>query len=259
MHILVLVKMVPDTVEELEVGSDGTSLDPEFLRPIISERDEHALEQALLLKDRGGATVTALALDSPEVDDVLFTALAKGCDRVVKVTGAELPPGTSVAADVLANVVLDLHAATPVDLVLTGCWAIDDLDGMLGPTLAERMGVPYLGIVTGVAIAAGTSRVRVLKEYAGGVHGAYGVCLPVVLGIQAAEQPPRYVPVAKVRAAMKSGKIETVTAPAMERVSPLAIVRMTKPEVAGRAEMLDGSPEEVGVRVAELLSARGLL
>ena len=52
MKILVLMKMVPDIVEELEVAGDGTSLDQEFLRFIVNERDEYALEQALLLKDR---------------------------------------------------------------------------------------------------------------------------------------------------------------------------------------------------------------
>jgi electron transfer flavoprotein alpha/beta subunit len=38
-------------------------------------------------------------------------------------------------------------------------------------------------------------------EFPGGVRGEYEVKLPAVLGIQAAEKPPRYVPVAKVRAA----------------------------------------------------------
>jgi electron transfer flavoprotein beta subunit len=42
MKILVLMKMVPDVVEELEVADDGISLSREFLRLIISERDENA-------------------------------------------------------------------------------------------------------------------------------------------------------------------------------------------------------------------------
>ena len=40
---------------------------------IVSESDDHALEEALLLKERYGGKVTVLALDAPEVDDVLFT------------------------------------------------------------------------------------------------------------------------------------------------------------------------------------------
>ena len=69
MHILVLLKMVPDVVEDLEIAPDGKALDLEYLRMILSESDDHALEQALLLKERHGGKVTVLALDAPEVDD----------------------------------------------------------------------------------------------------------------------------------------------------------------------------------------------
>ena len=63
MHILILLKMVPDVVEDLEIASDGKALDLDYLRMMLSESDEHALEQALLLKERHGAKVTVLALD----------------------------------------------------------------------------------------------------------------------------------------------------------------------------------------------------
>jgi electron transfer flavoprotein beta subunit len=258
MKILVLLKMVPDIVEELEIGADGRSLDQDAVRPIVSERDDHALEQALLLKERSGATVTALALEAPEVDEVLFTALAKGADRAVKVTGLEAAPGSAAAAEVLAAVLPVVPDLMPVDLVLAGCQAIDDLDGVLAPGLAERLAVPYLGIVTGVTVAAAGGPATVLKEFAGGTRGRYTVCLPAVLGIQAAEKPPRYVPVAKVRAAMKTRAIEELPAPAVEAQGLVAVTAMTKPEAAGRAEMLEGSPEAVAAKLVEILAARGL-
>jgi len=37
------------------------------------------------------------------------------------------------------------------------------------------------------------------------------------------------------------------------------VVRMTKPEAAGHAEMIKGSPEEMALKVTDILSARGLL
>ena len=46
MHILVLLKMVPDVVEELEIAPSGKALDLDYLRMILSESDEHALEEA---------------------------------------------------------------------------------------------------------------------------------------------------------------------------------------------------------------------
>ena len=256
MNILVLLKMVPDIVEELEVGPDGTSLDLEFLRLIINESDDHALEQALILKDRHEGTVTVLALESPEIDDVLFNALAKGADRAVRVT--DLPGGltTRMAAGVLARV---LPGLLPVDLILTGCQAIDDLDGLIAPLLAEKLDLPYLGIVTEVAADPSAATARVVKEYPGGVRGAFTSPLPAMLGIQAAEKPPRYVPVAKVRAAMKSREIETIAAPETIEPSPVSIREMAKPEAAGQAEMLEGSPEEVAEKLFELFAERGLV
>jgi len=50
MNILVLLKMVPDVVEELEVAEGGKTLKDEYLRMIVSESDDHALEESLLLK-----------------------------------------------------------------------------------------------------------------------------------------------------------------------------------------------------------------
>ncbi|MHC4224915.1 MAG: electron transfer flavoprotein subunit beta/FixA family protein [Planctomycetota bacterium] len=256
MNILVLLKMVPDIVEELEVGPDKTSLDLEFLRLIINESDDHALEQALILKDRHGGTVTALALESPEIDDVLYNALAKGADRAIRVT--DLPAGLTnrMAAGVLARV---LPGLLPVDLVLTGCYAIDDLDGVIAPLVAEQLDLPYLGIVTQVEADPAAATARVVKEFPGGVRGAFTSPLPALLGVQAAEKPPRYVPVAKVRAAMKSQEIETMAAPETIEPSPVHVRELAKPETAGQAEMLEGSPEEMAQKLFELFSDRGLL
>jgi electron transfer flavoprotein beta subunit len=77
--------------------------------------------------------------------------------------------------------------------------------------------------------------------------------------VQSAEKPPRYVPVAKVRAVMKTAKIESADVPAPESPQALELQRMYKPEAAGHAEMLDGAPEEVAARLAGILAERGLL
>ncbi len=113
MKILVLMKMVPDIVEELEVAGDGTSLDQEYLRFIVNERDDYALEQALLLKDRLEANVTVVAPEAPEVDDVLYTALAKGADRVVKVSGAADGAGSRSLAATLAATLPSIPDVAP--------------------------------------------------------------------------------------------------------------------------------------------------
>jgi electron transfer flavoprotein beta subunit len=93
------------------------------------------------------------------------------------------------------------------------------------------------------------------------MRGEFEVGLPAVLGVQAAEKPPRYVPVAKVRAAMKTQKVETIALPAPDAGTAAAVevLAMAKPEAAGHAEMLEGSPEEIAGKVCEILAARGLV
>ncbi|MBN2113556.1 MAG: electron transfer flavoprotein subunit beta/FixA family protein [Acidimicrobiia bacterium] len=257
MKTLVLLKMVPDVVEELEVAGDGASLSRDFLRLIINERDENALEQALILKERHQGTVTVVAPDAPEVDDVLYTALARGADRVVKVTGLEEGVGSAEATVTVAAALSSVAGLLPVDLILTGCQAIDDLDGLVGPLVAHQLGLPYVGIVTGLDVHPGGMG-RCLREYPGGVRGSFELDLPAVVGIQGAEKPPRYVPIAKVRAAMTSGTIETV-AGSPPGALPLRVVEMKKPEVAERAEMIAGGLDDIASRVCEILAGRGLL
>jgi len=258
MNLYVLLKMVPDTVEELNVSADGKSLDSEFLRFKLNDPDEHALEQALILKEKHGGQVTVVAFDAPEVDDVLFTALAKGADRAVKIPVNQAGLGTVAAAKVLAAFFASpAGPITPDTLLLPGSQAIDDLEGELAPCLAAALNLPYVGVVCGVTPAKG--KATILKEFAGGLRAEFEVALPAVLGIQSAEKPPRYVPVAKVRAVMKSTKIETVDVAPPDHLTQFEIERMYKPEATGRAQMLAGAPEEVADKIVEVLAKNSLI
>ncbi len=256
MNTVVILKMVPDVVEELEIAGDGKSLEAESLRMILSESSDHALEQALLLKEKLGGKVTVVALEGAEVDEALFTALAKGADRAVKLAPDQPVSGTLSASSIFASW---LGQEGRDSLVLTGSQAIDDLEGELAPCLAQRLRLPFLGVVTGLS-AGGPGNVMVaMKEFAGGLRGEYQVPARAVLGIQAAEKPPRYVPVAKVRAVMKSAKIESAPATLPPAEAGPVVEKMYKPEAAGRAEMLEGAPEEIATKLIGLMAERGLL
>jgi electron transfer flavoprotein beta subunit len=199
-----------------------------------------------------------MALDAPEVDDVLFTALAKGADRAVKIPIGQAGLGTVASARVLADLFAASGPLAPDTLLLPGSQAIDDLEGEVAPFLAAALDLPYVGVVCGVKPAA-DGKVTVMKEFAGGLRAEFEVTLPAVLGIQSAEKPPRYVPVAKVRAVMKSATIEEADVPAPERPIRLDIERTYKPEAAGRAEMFEGAPEEVADKLVEVLAKTGVI
>ncbi len=256
MNIGVVLRQVPDLIEPLEVDPSGAALDLSAATFVVNETDDHALEQALLLKESGGGTVTVVALDFGEVDNTLYTAAAKGADRILKVAWEEgQPPSPHRAAAALAET---LRSVAP-DLVLVGVQAHDELDGALAPLLAARLGRPYVGVIRGVKPAADGRSVAVFKEFPGAVMARLTVRLPAVLGILGAEQPPRYVPVSRIRAAMKSTRFEEVAQAAGSGPSGIAVTHMAPPPAGARAEMIAGSEAEVAQRIAEILAEKGLL
>jgi electron transfer flavoprotein beta subunit len=253
--------MVPDVVEELEIAPDGKSLNLEFARMVLSESDDHALEQALLIKERDSATVTALALEAPEVDETLFAALAKGADRALKITGSKEGLTTRQAAHRIASAVSSEPGLKGADLILTGTQAINDLDGLMAPLLAQELSLPFLGIVTGLVPNFATHVALATKEFPRGIRGEFEVTLPAVFGIQAAEKPPRYVPVAKVRNVMKSKKIDCISV--TETIEPgsslLAVLEMKRPQPSEHASILEGTNDQTADALCAILAERGLL
>jgi electron transfer flavoprotein beta subunit len=256
MNIIVPVKQVPDLVEELEINSEGTDLEREALKYKMNEWDESALEEALQLKDLHGGAVLVLAVvtGDADVDEMLYTCVAKGTDRVAKVAGDFAGAYDShTAARALAATVRE----QPYDLILTGVQAADDLDGQIGVLLATYLGIPHISVVSGIEVDPLTRTATVHQEYAGGIMATFEVDLPVVLGVQASRAIPRYAPVSRVRQAMKSARIEEVeaTTPAGAGIT---VRRMFKPESTEHAEMLEGDTDEIVDRVIEILRERGI-
>ncbi len=263
MNIIVPVKQVPDLVEELEINGEGTDLERDMLKYKMNEWDESALEEALQLKELHGGTVTVLTVVSgdADVDEMLYTCVAKGADRVARIAGDfEAAYDSHTAARALAAAIRSLpapQAGLPYDLILTGVQAADDLDGQVGVLLATYLGIPHISVVSGIEVEPMTRTATVHQEYAGGIMATFEVDLPAVLGVQASRAIPRYAPVSRVRQAMKTAQIEEIeaTTPAGAGIS---VRRMFKPESTEHAEMLEGDTDEIVDRVIEILRGRGL-
>jgi electron transfer flavoprotein beta subunit len=253
MNIVVPIKLVPDLVEELEIAEGGTALDTTWLRLMLNEFDDHAIEQAILLKERSGGQVIVIAPDVEGVDAVLFTMAAKGADRQIKLTGDFEGVSNHALARAFARAVKELGP----DLILTGVQTHNDLDGSVGPQLAEHLGMPYVGYVAGVTVTDGKCTVR--KEYPGGLIAELEVTLPAVLGIQAAEQPPRYVAISKTTQAMKIARIEGQDAGELDPSGGPTVSRMFQPEAGERATMIEGDEDEIAAKLVEILKETGVL
>lgn len=255
MDLLVVHRQVPDVVEELVVAGGGKGLDEDQVRYVGNESDDHALEQALLLKERHGGTVDVLAVGGDEAREALAMAKAKGADAVVHVAGEPRGHGDNRR---LAARLADTVKSRAFDLLLTGTQAVEDLDGSLGGILAAHLGLPYVGYLAGVDLDPKRRIASVKKEYPGGVLALAEVAMPAVLGILAAERPPRYVPVSRVLQAKKSLAATEVTLPPSDTVG-VSVVEFAKPDPVSRATMIAGDPEEVAESLVRILKERGLL
>lgn len=255
MNIIVAIKHIPSLLDELELDADGTNLDFDAVDFVLNEFDEHAIEQAVLIKEAAGGEVTVLGVDLlGELDGVLHAALAKGADNAAKIVG-DLEPGldSHTQARLLANAIRDM----PCDIILTGVQAADDRDGQIGPMLAAYLNLPYVGVVAGVTVADGKAIVH--KEYAGGVMAEFEVSLPMVVGVQVASQPPRYAPISKIRQIAKTATIEEVEAGVGGPGAGSTVRKMSPPVSAGHAEMIEGDAAAVAEKIVGILKERGLL
>ncbi|CAB3745600.1 Electron transfer flavoprotein subunit beta [Paraburkholderia sediminicola] len=251
MHAMVVLRLIPDIDEEFELAEDGKGIDREWVGFKLNEFDDHALEEAVLLKEQYGAKVTAVALDGDGVDRVLQTALARGADAVLKI--AHDCEGL-IPASTTASLVAQAAKKQKADLILTGVQTIEDLFGQLAPSLGAALDWPQVSAVSGVSTKAG--RVLVQQEYSGGVTATLSVLMPAVLGIQSASSPPRYVSGSKLRdvlsATIPEASFESTavsTAPEIESVE--------FPEVASHADMIEGDAEEVAAKLVSILRERG--
>ena len=97
------------------------------------------------------------------------------------------------------------------------------------------------------------------KEYPGGLTAKIGINLPAVLGIQAAEQPPRYVAISKVRQMMKTAQIDEHEVSSVDSSGGARITRMYQPEVAERATMITGDANETSDKLIVIFQELGVL
>lgn len=253
MNIVVAIKHIPSIADDLPVK--GNNVDFDSVDFVLNEWDEHSIEQAVLIKEAVGGTVTVIGVDLiGELDNALHLALAKGADKVVKITADDPAADSHMQAKWLAEAIRGMSP----DLVFAGVQASNDLDGQIGPMIAAYLDMPYIGGTSAIEVSNGTATVS--KEFPGGVGMKYAVTLPFVAGVQSAPKPPRYAPVSKVRQMAQTATVEKVAPSGVAdvRERPLRLLKMAPPVATGHAEMIEGSPKEVAAKIVELLKSKGL-
>lgn len=262
MNVIVCVKHVPETAEaEIAIHESGKRIKTESLVFDINEWDDYAVEEAVLLKEKLGGSVTAVTVGPEDADSTLRKCLARGADRAVRLTDKAFEGSDSYAiAKILCKAIKDL----PFDLILTGAQASDDGCAQVGVVLAELLGIPHVTMVKKVEPLEGL--VKVNRELEGGLEEIVEVKLPALLAVQTGINEPRYISIMGIRKAMeKEIKVLSLRDVGLreeevgESGSWITVEKMFIPPVEKEAEILTGGVDEIATKIVETLRAKGLI
>lgn len=257
MKIIVCVKRVPMTQEvDLEIDASKKDVKKGMLAYVLNEWDNYAIEEAILLKEKFGGTVTAVTLGGEDDEEALRRCLAMGADEAVRID----PGGRVLDGFVTSRILAEVIKGMEYDLILSGVQSDDRNDGMVGVMLAERLGLTHAAVVTGIEPQGDNATVRV--ELEGGMEAVYRLGLPALLTVQTGINEPRYVSIMGIRkAARKELKViglDNLGLPE-EDLSPRTLIEevFLPPETEG-AEILEGDPGTVAEEIIRIIKEKGV-
>src|ERR671915_1648198 len=257
MKVVVPVKEVAVLDEEFELLEDRPGVDPDAIEWELNEWDDFSLEAALQLREaQGEGEVVVVTVGDEEAEEGLRACLAKGADRAVRIWDGSLEGADPLAvARVLAAAV---ERESP-DLVLCGVQSSDGVYGATGVALAAHLGLPRVAVVKALDYDAASRSATVERELEGGLVELLRVELPALLTIQTGINEPRYATLRAIKQA-KEKPLEVVglgelglDAGAVEAAAGARVRSMAHPDTGQGAEMLNGAPEEVAARIADIV------
>jgi electron transfer flavoprotein beta subunit len=195
-RILVGIKRVVDYNVRIRVKPDGSGVITDGVKMSINPFDEIALEEALRIKERGGAEEVVVAtVGAPDCQPQLRTALAMGADRALHVqTDAPLEPLS------VARCLLKLIEKEQPFLVIVGKQAIDDDHSQTGPMLAALWNRPQVTFASKIELSEG--KARITREVDAGLE-TLEVDLPALVTTDLRLNEPRYVKLPDIMKAKK--------------------------------------------------------
>jgi len=201
-RILVGIKRVVDYNVRIRVKPDGTGVVTDGVKMSINPFDEIALEEALRIKERGGAEEVVIATIGPaDCQQQLRTALAMGADRALHIQADGV-----VEPLVAARALLKLIEREQPFLVIVGKQAIDDDNSQTGPMLAALWNRPQVTFASKVELSDG--KARVTREVDAGLE-TLEVDLPALVTTDLRLNEPRYVKLPDIMKAKKK-PLETI-------------------------------------------------
>ncbi|HSL39123.1 MAG TPA: electron transfer flavoprotein subunit beta/FixA family protein [Desulforhopalus sp.] len=256
MKICVCIKQVPDT-REVRLDPVTNTLAREGVQSIMNPYDQHALEEAVRLKEALGGEVVAVSMGPPQAEATLREAISCGADRAVLVSDRAFAGADSWAtADTLEHA---LRKIDNFDLILCGKQAIDGDTAQVGPGLATRLGIGYVTCVQKIRSASSSGLVveRMMDDGFDVVALEFPALLTVVKDINEPRVPSlkgkmkaKKVVIPVLNAVDIDARPEAIGLPG----SPTKVVKVFPPEArAGRALLTGTIDEQVDQLVDRLV------
>lgn len=208
MRILVCIKQIADTESKPVINGSGTWAEyGEKTAYRINPFDEHAIEEALLIKETlPGTEVDILSVGTERVKTAVRRGIEMGADRGIHIYHEEtgyISPSTK------ARLISGYCSSTHYDLIITGVMSEDMMSGQTGPMLAALLGYPSAsGIIKLQADPAGV-KINVVRELDGSSTCSMDIRLPALVTVQSGINRPRYPSLTNVMRA-KTAEINTV-------------------------------------------------
>ena len=181
MKVLVFVDVAADVRIPPQRDPRSGRVREDWLVPEVDPAGARALDMALALTyDRPSGHLTVIHLGPPAHDSFLRQALARGCDRAIRVWDAEASEARTAGK---ALILAAAAQAAGYDLVLTGSRGVVGSGGQLGVLLAAQLAVPCVTEVGAAALSADSRRLEAIRDLERGFRETVEAGLPVVITV----------------------------------------------------------------------------
>ncbi len=192
-RIVITVKQVPDTTQ-VKVDPVTNTLVREGIPFIVNPFDTHAVETALLIKDRFDCKLTAITMGPPNSIITLKKCLAMGVDDAVLISdrlfgGADTLATSYVLSEAIRRIQYE-HGR--VDLIICGKQTIDGDTAQVGPGIATRLGYSQLTLVDKVIDLDPVEKNIIVRRKMEGLKEVVQSSLPALLTVVREINKPRY-------------------------------------------------------------------
>jgi electron transfer flavoprotein beta subunit len=238
-RILVALKRAIDFNVRVRVRPDGKGVVTDGVKMSTNPFDEIALEEALRIRERGGADeVVAISIGPDEAQQQLRNALAMGADRAILVRTAE-----PIEPPAIARVLLVFVERESPMLVILGKQAIDDDSNQTGQMLAALWQRPQATFASKLELT--DTVARVTREVDAGLE-TIEVDLPAVVTTDLRLNEPRYIKLPDIMKAKKKPlDVTDLASLGVETASQLRVVGLEPPPQRKKGVMVKDAAELV--------------